>query len=152
MNPTGPAAATDAPASATTITNHAYIDGVTTPSRNTAATIANDAPALTPRMVGDASALRVTACITPPATASAAPTPRPISVRGSRSDRTMRCSFEPSNAVNAATAVAVSSSTEPTRRLATATTPNPTTASSSPAERVVNPERRRRGRLRRQPP
>ena len=50
------------------------------------------APALTPRMPGSASGLRVTPCMTAPPTPSAAPTSRPTIVRGMRSARTMRWS------------------------------------------------------------
>ena len=51
------------------------------------------APALTPRMPGSASGLRVTPCITAPANPSATPTSSPTIVRGTRSDRTIRWSF-----------------------------------------------------------
>ena len=47
-------------------------------------TTASAAPASTPRMPGSASGLRVTPCMTPPASPRAPPTPRPRSVRGTR--------------------------------------------------------------------
>ena len=58
-------------------------------------TTASAAPASTPRRPGSASGLRVTPCISAPARPRAAPTPRPSSVRGTRSSRTIRWSVDP---------------------------------------------------------
>ena len=59
------------------------------PSRDIDRTTDRDAPALTPRRPGSARGLRVSPCMTTPATASAAPTMTARTVRGIRSCQTM---------------------------------------------------------------
>lgn len=54
------------------------------PVRATASTTASEAPALIPRMPGSASGLRVSDCISAPATPNAAPTTTSTRVRGRR--------------------------------------------------------------------
>ena len=58
------------------------------PNRATLSTTAKAAPELTPKMPGSAKGLRVRHCISAPARPSAAPTLRPIKVRGTRSCHT----------------------------------------------------------------
>ncbi len=88
--PTEPSAytttvATTAPRNA----NQMYDQMLVRPNTATAITTANPAPALTPRIPGSASGLRVMAWISAPAIPSAAPTSRPSTVRGTRSSRTI---------------------------------------------------------------
>ena len=59
------------------------------PSRDMERTTDSDAPALMPRMPGSARGLRVSPCMTTPATASEAPTMTARTVRGIRSCQTM---------------------------------------------------------------
>lgn len=58
------------------------------PKKLMAETTAAAAPALTPRMPGSASGLRVSACITAPDRPSPSPTISPSRVRGMRRSRT----------------------------------------------------------------
>ena len=63
------------------------------PSTVTATAAASAAPALTPGMPGSASGLRVTPCMTAPASPSDTPPMSPIRVRGPRTSRTISCAW-----------------------------------------------------------
>ena len=67
---------------------------VDTPMTAVADTTAKAAPALTPRMPGSASGLRVIACMIDPASPSAPPMMSAAMVRGTRRDSTTRASWE----------------------------------------------------------
>ncbi|MNP16517.1 hypothetical protein D3C76_1089130 [compost metagenome] len=84
------AAATAAPAKP----NHIMVVSEDTDNTTIAMTIKKIAPALIPNTLGDASGLRVNACISPPATAKLAPTTAAITVRGNRSVSRTTCSTE----------------------------------------------------------
>ena len=64
--------------------NQMYADRSETPKNEIASTIANDAPALMPRMPGSASGLRVSPCMQAPASPSAPPMTRARQVRANR--------------------------------------------------------------------
>ena len=74
--------------SAPTKANQMYPLIEVTPKKPMPIVTANEAPALTPRIPGSASGLRVNAWISPPARPSPMPTRIPSSVLGSRSSRT----------------------------------------------------------------
>ena len=74
--------------------NHIIVVKEDTDSTTTAITIQNMAPELIPNTLGDASGLRVNACISPPAAARLAPTTAAIIVRGNRSVRSTTCSTD----------------------------------------------------------
>ncbi len=73
--------------------NHTELAAPASPSES-AITTAAEAPALTPSRPGSASGLRVSACISAPATPIAAPTAIPSSVRGTRRLRMIASSCE----------------------------------------------------------
>lgn len=82
------------------------------------------APALTPSSPGSASGLRVSAWINAPEAPRAVPTSSPAIVRGRRRSRTIWCSLEPSNAVNASKTVQRGIGLAPTATLITDSMPS----------------------------
>ncbi len=102
---------------------------------------ASAAPALIPSRPGSASGLRVSACISAPATPSAAPASSATRVRGRRSSRTTRWrSSCGSTACRASRVTARGTGREPSARLARAAS----ASSSAPASRPQARRRRRR--------
>ncbi len=102
---------------------------------------ASAAPALIPSRPGSASELRVSACISAPATPSAAPASSATRVRGRRSSRTTRWrSSCGSTACRASRVTARGTGREPSARLARAAS----ASSSAPASRPQARRRRRR--------
>ena len=106
-----------------------------------AAAAATAAPALMPRIAGSASGLRVSPCSNAPVRPSATPTISPISVRGTRSSRTVVWSWLPASGLVSASATTPSGiEREPTARLSRQTSTSTPAAASSPSARA---ERRR---------
>ena len=113
-----------------------YAEMLVTSAIAIAATMASAAPALIPRIPGSASGLRVSPCMSAPASPSAAPTSRPMSVRGTRRSVTI-ASFAVSPPCSSASMTSCRGiEREPSTRLATQTTASTTTASTSPPTRA----------------
>src|SRR6478609_7308777 len=130
------------------------------PSTTTVTTSEAEAPALTPSSPGSPSGLRVSPWMTTPATASAAPTSSPSSVRGMRDATTVEV-YDPSGCRHAdhtspsGTAFAPTAMLRPTtstRSTTAATSPTPSPSAREPRARVACGARARtvltRGRLR----
>ena len=118
--------------------NHTELAAPASPS-DSAITTAAEAPAFTPSRPGSASGLRVSACISAPATPIAAPTAIPSSVRGTRRLRMIASSCEEPECSSASTTSASGIERAPTARLSSAANASRPRAIASPALRVKRP-------------